>query len=81
MLRNLSVTDEEILVVAQKAATDEKEAQIFIKRMYKVRQINRESEYRHNKSHSEVLPVQLILTLSDFTNAFTNFSFQVKHTP
>lgn len=56
-----------------------KETQIFIKRMCKVRQINKGSEYRHDKSHSEVLPVQRVLTLSDFATALTNFGSQVKH--
>ena len=40
----------------KKPVNDEKETQNFIKIKYKVRQINRESEYRNDKSHSEVPP-------------------------
>ena len=47
----------QILAVVQNAAIDERERQKnFNNKGYKVDQTNRGSEYRHEKSHSEVPP-------------------------
>ena len=41
---------------------------------HKLHQTNRESEYHHDKSHSEVSSSILF----DFTNILTNLGFQLK---
>ena len=54
VLSEICVPDKEILAVFQKAVIDQRERQKnVIKREHKIHQINRESEFHHNKSNFE----------------------------